>query len=87
MLYRRLCICGANQIAQAGLCVNSKDCQYLIYMSLVQIANELNEKLRQVDETVSCSSSYLSKVTLQDRQSRWGEPGTPQNLACSEGFL
>ena len=40
-----------------------------------QIANELNEKLREVDETISCSSSYLSKVTLQDRQSRWGEPG------------
>jgi hypothetical protein len=41
----------------------------------VQIANELNDKLRQVDEVVSCSSSYLSKVTMQDRQSRWGEPG------------
>ena len=41
----------------------------------VQIANELNEKLRQVDEVVSCSNSYLSKVTMQDRQSRWGEPG------------
>jgi hypothetical protein len=33
-----------------------------------------------VDETVSCSSSYLSKVTLQDRQSRWGEPGRKHSL-------
>jgi hypothetical protein len=31
--------------------------------------------LRDVDETISTSAPYLSKVAMHERQSRWGEPG------------
>lgn len=34
---------------------------------------ELNNKLRAVDEQMSASPAYLSKVSIQERQSRWGE--------------
>jgi hypothetical protein len=38
-----------------------------------QTSMELNNKLRQVDEHMSVSHAYLSKVSMQERQSRWGE--------------
>mmetsp|Transcript_2598 Transcript_2598/g.6352 ORF Transcript_2598/g.6352 Transcript_2598/m.6352 type:complete len:445 (+) Transcript_2598:209-1543(+) len=39
----------------------------------IGFANELNTKLRDVDETISCNAAYLNKVAMQERQSRWGE--------------
>jgi hypothetical protein len=32
---------------------------------------ELNDKLREVDEQVSANPVYLSKISAQERQSRW----------------
>mmetsp|Transcript_34651 Transcript_34651/g.91401 ORF Transcript_34651/g.91401 Transcript_34651/m.91401 type:complete len:110 (-) Transcript_34651:159-488(-) len=43
--------------------------------SQMQVASDLKEKLRALDEAVSCSPAYLSKLNMQDRQSRWGDPG------------
>uniref|UniRef100_A0A6U4WDP4 COP9 signalosome complex subunit 3 n=1 Tax=Hemiselmis andersenii TaxID=464988 RepID=A0A6U4WDP4_HEMAN len=40
----------------------------------MRVCNELNERMRVVDETISSSSMYLDKVAIQERQSRWGEP-------------
>jgi len=39
----------------------------------IQTSMELNNKLRAVDEQMSASPAYLSKVSIQERQSRWGE--------------
>ena len=36
---------------------------------------ELNEKLRQADEDISANAAYLSKVSIQERQLRWGDSG------------
>jgi len=39
----------------------------------VQTSMELNNKLRAVDEQMSTSAAYLGKISIQERQSRWGE--------------
>ena len=39
----------------------------------IQTSMELNDKLRGVDEQMSASQAYLSKISIQERQSRWGE--------------
>uniref|UniRef100_A0A7S0F2X9 COP9 signalosome complex subunit 3 n=1 Tax=Hanusia phi TaxID=3032 RepID=A0A7S0F2X9_9CRYP len=39
----------------------------------IQVAMELNEKLRQADEEISANAAYLSKVSNQERQLRWGD--------------
>eukprot|EP00960_Hanusia_phi_P047592 758474-Hanusia_phi.AAC.4 len=39
---------------------------------------ELNEKLRQADEEISANAAYLSKVSNQERQLRWGDSGEPR---------
>lgn len=41
----------------------------------IEVSLGLNEKLRQVQENVAASQAYLAKVSQQERQSRWGEPG------------
>lgn len=37
----------------------------------IQTSMELNDKLREVDEQVSANPVYLSKISAQERQSRW----------------
>ncbi|EKX55201.1 hypothetical protein GUITHDRAFT_98981 [Guillardia theta CCMP2712] len=39
----------------------------------IEVAMELNEKLRQADEDISANAAYLSKVSIQERQLRWGD--------------
>ena len=57
-----------------------------------QTSMELNNKLRAVDEQMSVSPAYLSKVSIQERQSRWGEAtdwvaqgGTGDEMLVCEG--
>ena len=54
-----------------------------------QTSMELNNKLRATDEQMSVSTAYLSKVSIQERQSRWGEAtdwvaqgGTGDEMLC-----
>eukprot|EP00287_Rhodomonas_sp_CCMP768_P007086 CAMPEP_0196729700 /NCGR_PEP_ID=MMETSP1091-20130531/10007_1 /TAXON_ID=302021 /ORGANISM="Rhodomonas sp., Strain CCMP768" /LENGTH=421 /DNA_ID=CAMNT_0042072615 /DNA_START=171 /DNA_END=1432 /DNA_ORIENTATION=- len=44
-------------------------------VSEIQVSLDLNDKLRQVQDSIGASQAYLVKVSQQERQSRWGEPG------------
>mmetsp|Transcript_17154 Transcript_17154/g.40035 ORF Transcript_17154/g.40035 Transcript_17154/m.40035 type:complete len:450 (+) Transcript_17154:43-1392(+) len=53
------------------------DTSHVLFKKLseqIAVAMELNSKLRAVDEAISTNHAYLSKVSSQERQSRWGEP-------------